>query len=190
MPDIAYHFVGKRLRDGRPVPKDGELLRFDGEPIMCKQGLHASVDPFDALWYAPGPILCKVRLGGKIVEGEDKVVATERTILARVDATDLCRYFARMQALSAVHLWDVPNIVLDYLMTGDESIRTAARRAAQTAAWKVAATQAVAWEAAWAAAQAASLARDALRAAARNAAEDTARADFCQLVDEAFECSA
>jgi hypothetical protein len=101
----AYHFVGDRLRDGKPVPKDGELLRFDGEPIMCIQGLHASLHPFDALKYAPGPVLCLVEVSGTILHDTDKLVATERTIIRRIDATELLRHFARMQAVSVLHWW-------------------------------------------------------------------------------------
>jgi hypothetical protein len=52
----AWHFVGDTLRDGRPVPVDGKLLRFDGVPILCESGLHAGRVPSDALRYALGPI--------------------------------------------------------------------------------------------------------------------------------------
>ena len=163
----AYHFVGKTLRDGSPIPPDGEWLEFDGEPIMCKQGLHASRCPLDALQYAPGGTLCLVELGGTIVEGNDKVVATRRKIIKRVDLTDTLRYFARMQALSVVHLWNAPQVVLDFLMTGDESLRDAARDAAMAAAMAAA--------------------RAAARDAARDAAWAAARKDFRQLVNEAME---
>ena len=48
--------------------------------------------------------------------------------------TETLRYFARMQALSVIHLYDdPPDVVLDYLMTGDESIRHAAWDAARAA---------------------------------------------------------
>lgn len=177
----AWHFVGATLRDGQPVPADGVTLKFDGKPILCKQGLHASVDPFDALEYAPGATLCLVECGGEIVLDTDKLVCTERTIIARMDATDMLRYFARMQALSVVHLWDAPDVVLDYLMTGDESIRAAAWYAAWAPAWAPAwleardAASASVWAAAWLAAR-----------AARNAAGDAARADFNALVAECF----
>lgn len=33
---IAYHFVGDTLRDGRPVPPDGEWLRHIGPIHMCE----------------------------------------------------------------------------------------------------------------------------------------------------------
>ena len=178
----AWHFVGKTLRDGRPVPKDGVWLKHEGEMILCKSGFHASKDPFDALTYAPGSTLCRVELRGQIQEHgnpADKLVANERRIIARMDADEMLRYFARMQALSVVHLYDAPDVVLDYLMTGDEKIRDAA----SAAAWE--ATRAAAWDAAWAAASAAA------RAAARDAASDAARAvarrDFNALVSECFE---
>ena len=136
----AWHFVGATLRDGSPIPADGELLKFNDRPIMCEQGLHASLDPFDAMQYAPGENLCLVECGGTILHQSDKLVCTERTIIARMGATDMLRYFARMQAVSALQYWDTepPEVVLDYLMTGDESIRVAARVAARDAAWDAA----------------------------------------------------
>ena len=64
---IAYHFVGETLRDGRPVPADGEWLEHDGELVMCQSGLHASPSPWEALQYAPGAVLCRVELDGEIL---------------------------------------------------------------------------------------------------------------------------
>jgi len=141
-----WHFVGETLRNGDPVPADGVWLKYKGPLVMCESGLHASPTPFAALHYAPGPILCQVELAGEIIKDADKYVASRRKIIRRIDATELLRYFARMQALSVIHLWDPPDIVLDYLMTGDESLRAAA----WDAAWD-AARDAV-WDAAWAAA--------------------------------------
>lgn len=160
---IAWHFLfeGSVMRDGRKAPRDGVKLVHRGPVVPCESGLHASAHPFDALQYAPGPVLCLVECGGTVVQRADKLACSERTIIARMDATPLLRWFARMQALSvAHHMGDAPPaVVLDYLMTGDESIRAAARAAA------------------WAAA----------RAAARDAAwAGGARADFAALVHEAF----
>jgi hypothetical protein len=176
----AWHFVNGTLRDGRPIPADGEVLRYTGPLVMCESGLHASREPFDALQYAPGATLCLVNCSGEIVEGDDKLICTERTIIARMDATDLLRYFARMQALSVIHLWDTEpkDVLLDFLMTGDESLRAAAWAAAWDAARDAA--WAAARDAAWAAA------RDAAWAAARDAAWAAARKDFNGLVRECF----
>jgi hypothetical protein len=38
----AFHFVGKKLRDGSPIPRNGKALKFTGELEMCATGLHAS----------------------------------------------------------------------------------------------------------------------------------------------------
>ena len=129
----AWHFVGDTLRDGSPIPKDGELLKFYGDIKICERGLHASKQPFDALQYAPGATLCYVSCGGNFMHQNDKFVCTERTIIARMDATELLRYFARMQAVSCLENWEKePDaIILDWLMTGDEAARSAAWSAAR-----------------------------------------------------------
>ena len=130
----AWHFVGEALRDGSPIPADGVWLKHDGKLKMCESGLHASRKPWDALQYAPGDTLCLVECDGEIIEDKDKLVCSRRRIVARMDATEMLRYCARMQALSVIHLWDAPDVVCDYLMTGDESLRTAARDASSAAA--------------------------------------------------------
>ena len=168
----AYHFLyeGNKMRDGRAAPADGRWLEVDGEIELCSWGLHASITPWDALQHAPGPILCVVELGGTIIKGTDKVVASRRKIIKRFDATEMLHYFARMQAIKVVDLWNAPDVVLDFLMTGKN------RDAAGAAAG---ATRTAAWAAAWAAAGAAGAARDAAR--------DAAGEDFNALVEECFE---
>jgi len=198
----AHHFVGDKLRDGRPVPTDGEWLVHDGPVRMCESGLHASRHPFDALMYAPGPILCLVDCDEIDAEENDKLVCRRRRIVARFDATTMLRAFARQCALDVIHLWDAPQVVRDYLTTGDESLRDgtrdAARAAARAAAWAAARTAAwaaardaawaaardAAWDAAWAAAWAA--AWDAARAAAWDAARAAQRERFERLVADEF----
>jgi hypothetical protein len=130
----AWHFVGEKLRDGRPVPADGEWLEHEGPLVMCRSGLHAGERAWYALHYASGPVLCLVELDGEMIEGEDKVVARRRKIIVRRDITDLLRRFAREEALRVTHLWDCPEVVRRYLETGDESLRDAARDAAWAAA--------------------------------------------------------
>lgn len=146
----AWHFVGATLRDGRPIPADGEWLVHTGPVEICATGLHASRRPAHALEYAPGPVLCRVECDDIVAERYDKLVCRRRRIIERADITETLRYYARMQALSVIHLYDDPaDVVLDYLMTGNESMRADARAAARDAAW------AAAWDAAWAGARAA-----------------------------------
>jgi hypothetical protein len=186
----AWHFVAETLRDGSPIPKDGVWLEHKGPIVICESGLHASRDPFDALQYAPGATLCLVNVDGIEYEQDDKLVCRRRKIIARMDATEMLRYFARMRALSVIHLWEAPDVVLDYLMTGDEEIRDAAWAAARAAAW--AAVRDAVRDAAWAAVRAAvwdavrAAAWDAVRAAAWAAARDAARKDFNELARECF----
>ena len=181
----AWHFVGDTLRDGSPIPADGVWLEYKGALKMCESGLHASRHPFDAMKYAPGNTLCIVECSGEIIEDTDKLVCSRRRIIERMDATEMLRYFARMQALSVVHLWDAPDVVLDYLMTGEEELRAAALDAALDAAWAAARAERAARDAAWAAWDAAWAAERAAERAAW-AAERAARKDFAELVNECF----
>jgi hypothetical protein len=186
-----YHFTNGTLRNGEPLPEIGKWLIHEGKIIPCESGLHASPTAWAALRYAPGPILHLVKLDDVeiIAHGEpvDKYVGRKRKILKELDATNLLYEFARLQALSVTHLWDAPDIVLQYLFTGDETIRRAAESAAQSAvesaaqsaAWNAAqsAAESAAQSAAWNAAQSAaeSAAQSAAERAAQSAAERAAR---------------
>lgn len=125
---LAWHFVGTRLRDGSPIPADGKWLEFPGKCVICESGLHASREPFDASQYARGEVLCLVECEQIEEEHNDKFVCHWRKIIARKNIAEILRWFARMQALSMIHLWPAnpPDVVLDWLMTGDESLRVAA----------------------------------------------------------------
>jgi hypothetical protein len=171
---LAWHFCGDKLRDGRPIPRNGVWLKHEGECKMCESGLHASRRLIDALHYAPGNTLCRVECADIAVEQDDKLVCHRRRIIARFDATDLLPRAARKFALDVIHLWDAPPVVVKFLKTGDESLRAAA--------WDAAWDARAAWDAARAvrdaAGDAAGAAWDAWDAAraARDAAGDAARA--------------
>ena len=138
----AWHFVGKTLRDGSRIPRNGVWLKYSGAIEICQAGYHASREPFDALTYAPGDTLCLVECRGAVIEQADKLVCSERRIIARMDASELLRYYTRMQAVSCVENCDLPDVVLDWLMTGDKEIQAAALSAAwsaaESAAWSAA----------------------------------------------------
>lgn len=196
----GYHFTGTTLRNGDPIPKVGRWLRHVGPIVACSSGLHASEHPFDALQYAPGTLLHKVDLRRRLVaHGDpiDKWVGRERRILATVDAEPMLRGFARWCALSVIHLWEAPDVVRRFLLTGDESIRAAAWDAAAAGARATAWAARAAWDAACDAARAELAAWDAARAAwdaaaaaasaaAAAAARMAQRLEFLRLVDAAF----
>ena len=179
-PVLAYHFTdGYHLRDGAPLEVGREYV-FDGDPVMCARGYHASRHVFDALKYAPGSILSRVECREITDECDDKIVCKRRTVIQTIDATDLLLRFARMCALDVIHLWDAPDVVVRYLKTGDESLRDAARIAAwdaRSAAWDTGdAARDAAWAAAWAA-----------RAAAKDAAMQGKRVRLARMVNQAFK---
>ena len=161
-PVLAYHFTdGYHLRDGAPLEVGREYV-FDGEPVMCECGYHASRHVFDAMANAPGPILSRVECKEITDECDDKLVCKRRTVIQTIDATKILQKFARMCALDVIHLWDAPDVVVRYLKTGDEALRDAAWSAAwdaRSAAWDTgiaawdarSAARDVAWSAAWAA---------------------------------------
>lgn len=131
-----YHFTNGKLRNGDPVPPIGEWIEVAGKITPCVRGLHASEHPFDALTYAPGTHLHLVELDGLIIphgNPVDKVVAQRRKIVATIHAETLCRDFARRAAIDVLPLWDAPEVVKQYLETGDEKLRDAALDATRDA---------------------------------------------------------
>ena len=189
----GYHFVDKTLRDRSPIPPDGKWLPVIDKIELCERGYHGSEHPFDALKYAPGSTLCWCEYRGDIQRTNDKFVASQRRIIWREGISDLLRYFARQQALRVVSLWAAPDIVLDWLMTGNMAIRNAAYSAAYSAACSAAYSTArnAAYSAAYSAACSAAFtparnaAYSAACSAAYSAACSAARDDFRLLIEEA-----
>ena len=148
--DVLPHGDGRAIELGKRYSVRGKL-------VICENGFHGSRSPFDALQYAPGPILYRTLHSGAVIEEEDKLCSRHRVHVERRDATAILRVFARQQALSVIHLWNAPEVVRQYLETGDESLRSAARSAARAAARSAAraaardAARAAAGDAAWAA---------------------------------------
>ena len=105
--------------DDRPI-KLGLTHHVDGDIVPCNHGLHLSVNARDALQYATGKIIWRVRGHGTIVVDRDKVACSDRTYLrGGIDVSDILRRFARMCALDVIHLWDAPDIVRKFLHTAD-----------------------------------------------------------------------
>ena len=194
---LAWYFAPNdnklRYGDGRDIIL-GETHSVACTPLLCIRGLHASVNIMDALQYAPGDTLYRVELSGMMSVGTNKIAAQRRKYLWSVDTKELLGVFARKCALDVIHLWNAPEIVRQYLETGNKSISSAAwsaawsaadsaawsaadsaaRSAARSAAWSAArgAARSAAWSAAWSAVR--SAARSAADSAAWSAAESAA----------------
>jgi hypothetical protein len=134
----AWHFSNSdctlEYDDNRKILL-GKSLSVKCKPILCEQGLHGSVKIIDALNYAKGPVIWRVDITGCVVKGNDKIVGQKRKAIAGgIDISDTLREFARWCALRVIHLWDAPEIVIEYFKTGDKNLRAAASDAATAAA--------------------------------------------------------
>ena len=177
--------------DGRVV-EVGKTLTVDRPIIPCERGLHASVRAIDALQYAPGSFVCRVKCGGEVVHEHDKLACSERTVVWMADATNVLHRFAVETARSALkaerkrgrephpdswRVLDVKTAWLNGRATDADlsAARSAAGSAARSTAWSAArsAAESAAESAAWSAAE--SAAESAARSAAWSAAESAAR---------------
>jgi hypothetical protein len=83
MSTFGWHFVPKDLKlahSGEPV-EVGRTYRVEGKIVPCENGLHGSVRLLDALGYSSSSVLTRCRYDGTIVHEQDKLAASERTIL-------------------------------------------------------------------------------------------------------------
>jgi hypothetical protein len=197
---LAWHFLclpdvdgNYRTQHSNEIVRVGETLRYDGELELCKRGLHASVRLIDALYYSPGPIVCRVRMSGIIIHGDDKLVASERTVIAMADSSRLLHEFAcdcaertlvrerdaghepdvrSWDAIAAKRAW-LDGLISDEQLSAAISAASSAARSAESAAWSAArSAESAAWSAASSAAS--SAARSAAISAARSAARSAA----------------
>ncbi len=186
----------------RTVPRTNEPLevgrtyRQAGPLVLCQKGLHGSIKLRDALSYASSSILTRCSFSGEILHGDDKLCATERTVLWIGDIEPILHEAACIfaegalrvakvtdprswAAIEAKRKWLRGEITAKELAAAGAAAWDAARDAARDAAG--AAARAAAWDAARDAAgdaardAAGDAARAAARAAARDAAWDAAR---------------
>ena len=177
---LGWHFLAedRRLRYGtQDIVEAGRTYTADGPLAMCRNGMHASRRALDALSYAPGSVICRVRLTEEICHDTDKAVARHRQVLWIADATDLLHEFALSVATDALCAMEAIGERVDprswnALEVKTRWLRGRASNYELAAAWDAA--RAAAWDAAGAAARDA--AWDAAGAAARDAARDAARA--------------
>lgn len=96
-PLYCWHFAPDDGYTGRGERKKivvGKRLTIKGNLQLCAHGYHGAEEPLDALRYAPGCLLCRVKLHGTVIRSADKAVASSRTALWMYDATNLLRKYA------------------------------------------------------------------------------------------------
>lgn len=97
MSRMAWNFLDADRRErfgARGVLGAGMRSVVPGPVVVRRHGLHASRSALQALRYAPGPIVCRVELGGQIRSDAGLVAATERTVLWLSDAGRATHEFA------------------------------------------------------------------------------------------------
>ena len=106
----AWHFVAedRKLSFGseadRLIVEPGFIYTESDPPAICKSGLHGSIRAYDALDYAPGPIICRVQLWGDVEMAPDKLVARNREVLWMADAAPELRLWACWAIRKVWHL--------------------------------------------------------------------------------------
>ena len=97
---LAWHFLKKdrclQYGDYRKVVL-GEKISVDPEKLKpCKYGLHASIKILDALSFVSwsDSIACRVKLSGKIINSDNKLVASERTVISWCESDIILQKFA------------------------------------------------------------------------------------------------
>ena len=95
-PVLAWHFLAadRRMAHQDEVVEAGYVYTYDGPLKLRGAGFHASVRAVDAIQYAPGPVVCRVRCSGEIIHNKDKLVAQHREVLWMADATSVLRLIA------------------------------------------------------------------------------------------------
>lgn len=104
---LAWHFLSDScvLEHFDSVwVRPGMTLTVTPPLDIDKNGLHGSVEPLDALSYASGPTICRVKLSGDILEDTDKhrLCAERRTVIWAAYASETLYEFACSCAEEAI----------------------------------------------------------------------------------------
>ena len=167
----AYHFLKADMtaESGQEEPwVIGEKRSIKGEIALCERGYHSAPTPWEALTYAPGPMLCEVQVARPVAKDRDKQVSRTRLLIAAVDVTSILHEFAcgcaedvlplfeqshphdsrPRKAIETKRRWLRGEATDQELAAARAAARGAARAAAGDAAWGAA--RAAAGDAAWA----------------------------------------
>ncbi len=105
---LAYHFLKSDMcsHAGHEPPwKEGETRTLDGEIGICAHGYHASRTAWDALQFAPGPVLCLVEVE-PVEEHTEKLVSRSRRLIKAVNVERELREFAADCAERVLHFYE------------------------------------------------------------------------------------
>ena len=205
---LAWHFLREdcKMRFKPDVKvKPGVEYKAKLPLVMCKNGLHASEQIIDALFYAPGTVVCRVELSGRMIKNNDKICAEKRKVLWMYDAANVLHEFACIVMERALlkeresgrepdqRSWQVIEVKRRWLR-GESSSEdlAAAWEAAWAAVWEVAweVSWETEWEAIWKAALTAAKGATevATRAATQTVAQTVAQEEYNLLLEQMIIC--
>jgi hypothetical protein len=148
-----WHFSDGKLNygDNRDITQGMALACNPDDIALCSYGFHGSYKLLDTLHYANGTILSLCEIGGRIIEGDDKVVTSQRRHLAVANIERTLHEFAircaedslasvekpdprSLRALEVKRLWLEGNATKAELSAATAEAMSAARSAAWYAA--------------------------------------------------------
>lgn len=142
---IGYVYSADKLSGDKLIPPLGEWQEYHGSSSLKFFGLSAHTNHYTALKYAKGHLLHKVELAGEIYKESNSIFAERRRFVATIDVTELMYEFARGCAWGVIDQWGAPEVVLEYLESGEEFWRLEARAEANKASKLVGLEAAAAW---------------------------------------------
>ncbi len=130
----AYKFLteGYKAMHGNFQYAVGQTYVHSGDIELREAGFHASKETRDAIQYCNGSHLVEVELGGRIIEGKDKVVASEITISRELDIVK------ELEILAGDEDWKVRCAVACNPNTPTELFKTLAGNKDTVVRWSVA----------------------------------------------------
>ena len=128
---LYWHCATENMRlghdDGRKI-QAGQTLQVRRPLKLRNCGLHACENIMNALEFFREPNICRVTLSGNILHDKTLWVASKRTYLWHVDGRKFLPEYIRWCALQVAHLWCAPDIVIQYLKTGNQALQPEALR--------------------------------------------------------------
>jgi hypothetical protein len=154
-----YKFLRKNMKseNGYQTWKLNKWVKVNGKLKMCKNGLHSSVEPYDAFSYVQGEILAVVECRGEHLKDENKYCWREQRVIktyrwTKKDSVRLAVYSAKQCLKNYTKVYPNDNRVSNAIKAAERWLKAGSKKelsAAESAAWSAeSAARSAAWSAA------------------------------------------
>jgi len=129
--------MGMKSENGSQTWKLNKWVKVEGELELCKNGLHSSIEPYDAFTYVQGEILAVVECRGEHLKDDNKYCWREQRVIKTYKWTkkDSVKFLGKISREELVK-HQLTSQVMAYPSTYDECFCIAAESAARSAAIK------------------------------------------------------